>query len=314
LFGVTIAGVFLFQFEDCAMPWPCEVRDVRYPSTADHSEQPAKFYAPGTRGAAPLLVALHPWSFDYDREQSAPYAEWCMAKGWVFIHPSFRGPNVRPEAMGSELVVKDIVSAVDFARGAAKVDERRIYLMGASGGGYASLLMAGRAPEIWAGVSAYVPIIDLAAWYKESAARKSRYADNIAAACGGAPGASAAVDEEYRRRSAATWLANAGDVAVDINAGIHDGHTGSVPISHTLRAFNILAAPEDRLTEEEIRFFVEQEAVPPHLRMEIEDATYGAKKPLFRRSSRRARVTIFEGGHDELFGAGLAWLERQRRG
>jgi len=295
------------------MAWPSFVEDLRYPSLADNSDQPAKFYAPAASGPAPLLVALHPWSSDYDREASIPYAEWCKAKGWVFIHPSFRGPNVRPQATGSELVVKDIVSAVDHARKAASVDTRRIYLMGASGGGYASLLMAGRALDIWAGVSAYVPLVDLVAWHRESVARKSRYADNIVAACGGAPGASAAVDEEYRRRSAITWLANAANVPLDINAGIHDGHTGSVPISHTLRAFNLLAAPQDRISEDDIRYFVEQDAVPPHLRMDIQDPSYGAHKPLFRRTSRRVRVTIFDGGHDELYEAGLSWLEQQAK-
>ena len=292
--------------------WPSEVKTVSYPSPAAGTPQRTLFYDPGGPQPVPLLVALHTWSSNYQQNEE-PYATWCIAKRWVMVHPDFRGPNRRPEACGSELAVKDIVGAVDHACRVAPIDRTRIYLMGASGGGYASLLMAGRAPEIWAGVSAYVPIFDLAAWYHESVARKSGYAKDAVACCGGAPGSSRKADREFKRRSAKTWLARAKNVSLDINAGIADGHTGSVPISHSLRAFNLLAAPKDRLTDAEIDYFVRRQAVPRHLRQPIEDATYGDHPPLFRRASRKVRVTIFQGGHDELFEAGLSWLEQQRK-
>lgn len=295
------------------MDWPKEVEDIRYPSAADGTKQAAMWYAPKGGKRAPLLVALHPWSAGYRRGQSVPYAEWCIRKGWVFIHPDFRGPNVRPEACGSELVVQDILGAVEHARKSADVDEERVYLMGASGGGYATLLMAGRAPMTWTAASAWVPILDLAVWHGDSKARKNKYMKETEDCCGGAPGSSAEADRQYERRSVKTYLAAAVDVPLDINAGITDGHTGSVPISHTLLAFNMLARPEDRLSAEEIEYFVKTQSVPPHLRQDIYDATYGEKRPLFRRSSNRVRVTIFQGGHDELYEAGLTWLEGQRR-
>jgi acetyl esterase/lipase len=295
------------------MKWPQEVAEIRYPSAADRTEQPAMWYAPKTSAPVPLLVALHPWSAGYRRGQSVPYAEWCIRKDWVFIHPDFRGPNLRPEACGSELVVQDILSAVDYARAAANVDPRRIYLMGGSGGGYATLLMAGRAPRLWTAASAWVPILDLAVWHRDATARLNKYVKEMEACCGGAPGASPEVDRQYERRSAKTWLANAASVPLDINAGITDGHTGSVPISHSLLAFNMLARPEDRLTQEEIDWFVAKQSAPEHLRREIVDPAYGEKRPLFRRASNNVRVTIFQGGHDELHEAGLTWLDGQRR-
>ncbi|MHC4482805.1 MAG: alpha/beta hydrolase family protein, partial [Planctomycetota bacterium] len=116
--------------------WPKKVREIRYISAADSTLQPALFYAPKTRAkAAPLLVALHTWSGNYTQKMSIPYAEWCIKKGWFFIHPHFRGPNWTKEATGSELVVADIISAVDYAKRHADVDSSRIYLVGASGGG-----------------------------------------------------------------------------------------------------------------------------------------------------------------------------------
>ena len=295
--------------------WPKEIREIKYPSKADDSKQPALFYAPTVRGEPrPLLVGLHSWSSDYKQTMSVPYSKWCIEKKWNFIHPNFRGPNRRPEATGSELVVQDILSAVDYAKKNGAVDERRIYLVGASGGGYAALLMAGRAPELWAGVSAWVPISDLAKWHAETTKRKLKYAREIELSIGGKPlpGTKAAV--EAKKRSAITYLARAKGMALDINAGINDGHNGSVPINHSLEAFNVLAVEKDRIGTKEISEFVKTAKVPAALKgQELVDATYGKKVVLFRRKSGTARVTIFQGGHELISEAALQWLAKQKR-
>ena len=180
-----------------------------------------------------------------------------------------------------------------------------------------SLLMAGKHPEIWAGVSAWVPITDLTAWYNQSRERGNGYADNISASCGGVPGSSDKVDEQYGDRSPVYFLPGAGGVSIDINAGIHDGHTGPVPISHSLYAFNILARTnglkEKSIDRKLIESFVKDEAVPDKLRSErVDDAVY-EKKVLFRREAGPVRITIFEGGHDIIYPAAFDWLSRQRK-
>ncbi len=302
--GVLIATTIL-----CLGPAVAEsgsLKEITYVSSADGTRQPAMFYAPDARGPVPLVVALHTWSGNYRQRSHQEIADWCMSKGWAYIHPDFRGPNRRPEATGSELVVHDIVDAVQFAKGAARIDSSCIFLVGTSGGGYTALLMAGRHPEIWAGVSAWVPISDLRAWYVQA---PRKYRNDMAASCGGAPGDSPAVDEQYRKRSPLTYLAAAKRVPLHINAGITDGHTGSVPVSHSLLAFNRVAAPENRLSDEEIRYFVEKAAVPPHLRRHIVDPSYGEKRPLFRRTSGNVTVTIFNGGHELVPRAAIAWIE-----
>jgi dipeptidyl aminopeptidase/acylaminoacyl peptidase len=283
-------------------------REVRYVSSADGTSQPAMFHAPEGGEPVPLVVALHTWSGDYRQNHHSGVAKWCVANGWAYIHPNFRGPNRRPEATGSELVVKDIASAVEYAKRTAAIDSSAIYLVGTSGGGYTALVMAGRRPELWAGVSAWVPISDLAAWYRECRASKRKYYKDIAASCGGPPGAGPAVDREYRARSPLTHLARARGVPLHISAGIHDGHSGSVPVSHSLRAFNELAEPGDRIPPEDIRLFVKEERVPERLRARVDDPSYGRKRPLFRRTSGAATVTIFDGGHELVAPAAIAWI------
>jgi poly(3-hydroxybutyrate) depolymerase len=293
--------------------WPEAVRAVQYESPADGTMQPALFYAPKSGKPVPLLVALHTWGGDFKQPSGAAYAEWCIEHGWAIVHPDFRGPNSRPEATGSALVVADILAAVDYAKAHADIDADRIYLMGGSGGGHAALLMAGRAPKIWAAVSAWVPIFDLQQWHAEAAS--VAYRDLIEKSCGGAPGDSQDVDKEYTRRSPRTYFAEAKGVVVDINAGIRDGHDdATVPVSHSLDAFQAVAQPSDRLSDEDIEWMTRQAEVPSALRFTAQDASYGEHAVLFRRESGNARVTLFQGGHEILYSTGLRWLEKQKRG
>jgi len=294
--------------------WNRAVQSINYPSAADNTSQPMMFYKPQVDAPRPLLVALHSWSNNYKQKESAIYAEWCIANDWIFIHPNFRGANTRPQATGSELVIGDVLSAIDYAKANARVDESRIYAVGWSGGGYLGLLLAGRAPEIWAGVSAWVPISDLNAWYEESRRLGTKYVREIAASCGGTPTEGAAADE-CRKRSAITYLERARGVSIDINHGIRDGRNNGdpVPISQSLRAFNLLAAPQDRFTEEEITYFTREAKVPASLQSETTDSSYGGLKILFRRRSGNARITVFDGAHDKNTEAAFRWLNQQRK-
>jgi len=293
--------------------WPEEVQNIMYLSNADNSEQPALFYNSESKKKKPLLVGLHTWSSQYKQFDSVPYAKWCIQKDWVFIHPHFRGPNKRPQATGSDLVIGDIISAVEYAKTHAEIDTSRIYLIGWSGGGYASLLMAVKAPQIWAGVSVWAPLSDLEQWYYECMARKNKYAGDLVSSCGGKPNDSKKAADEYYKRSPIHFLKNVKRVKIDINEGIFDGHTGSVPISHALNAFNELAVITDRISKENIEYFVNEIKVPLNLHGNYFDHYYGMKKVLFRRESGNARITIFNGGHDLIPNAGLHWLKMQRK-
>ena len=174
--------------------------------------------------------------------------------------------------------------------------------------------MAGRFPEVFAGAAAFCPISDLARWFDDSKARGNHYAGNIAACCGGAP---ADAEFECGKRSPLTYLPNAraNKLPVYIVTGIHDGHRGSVPVGHSIRAFNALADEEDRISEEDIAYIEANERPPDALAFKGDDPFYGEKnKVLMRATSANARLTVFDGGHAGNYPAGLDFLSRQRRG
>lgn len=289
-------------------------------STADGTDQKALFYVPprdpsgGVNHAMPLIVALHTWRGGY--KGGVPYVESAKAWKWVMIAPDFRGANNRPEACGSELAIQDIRDAVAFAADNAQIDPERIYLVGASGGGHMALMMASKAPELWAGVSAWVPISDLSAWHAQTTNHRSGYDKMLERCCGGAPGSSSA-DAAYRARSPLFHLSCATGIPLDINTGIRDGHIGSVPVSQSLHAFNALAEASglrnQQISAEQINFMVEQAAIPPELQWEVQVDPERQKPVLFRRVAGNARITVFDGGHEYDIGAAMAWLSAQRK-
>jgi len=81
-----------------------------------------------------------------------------------------------------------------------------------------ALLLAGTHPEMWGGISAWCPITDLREWY----AQANSYGPHLEAVCGGAPGASPAVDFEYLRRSPRTYMTNAARTPIQICHGRED--------------------------------------------------------------------------------------------
>jgi poly(3-hydroxybutyrate) depolymerase len=292
-------------------------RQITFVSSADGTQQPAWLILPEPFDAAgppvPLLVALHSWSGGMEQRHKG-LEKAAQQRGWIYLFPHFRGVNNRPEACGSLLAQQDILDAVAWTRRHYPVDARRIYLTGSSGGGHMAMLMAGRHPQLWAGVSAWVGISDLAAWHAMHA--ETRYGAMLRACCGGAPGDSPEVDEQYRARSPNTWIAGAVDVPLDLAAGIHDGHTGSVPIHHTLDAFNLVARAQGlpEVSPEEIEQLSRpdgrlKEPLPSDLQP---DEDYSRAIHL-RRTAGKARVTIFEGGHERLDDAAIAWLSRQAK-
>ena len=287
-----------------------DLQDIEYLSGADNTRQRAMFYDPKPDKPVPLVVALHTWSGGYRQQHHKPIREWCMKKGWAYIHPDFRGPARRPEATGSELVIGDIVSAVAHASKTTRIDAKAVFLVGTSGGGYHCLVMAGKHPELFAGISAWASISDLKAWYHDNIRGGRRYADDIVKSCGGKPGDSPVVDGEYRKRSPVSYLRNAkGKVRLHIATGITDGHNGSVPISHSLLAFNEVAEEKDRIGSEEIAFMTKESRLPDTLIRADPDPTFGAKQPVFRRSSATVTVTIFDGGHEIIQPAAIAWMQ-----
>lgn len=289
-----------------------QVEEIEIASSADGSRQRALFYDSGSPRPKPLLVVLHSWSSSYLQNIHIPYAHFAIENDWVFLHPDFRGPNRNAEATLSELAVRDVLDAVDHARERANVDPSRVYLLGYSSGAMMALVLAGREPQRWAGVAAWVAVYDLADWYAEVTGK--RYAHDIRAACGGAPRPGSAAEVECRRRSPEGWLHGAaGRTPVLVAHGIDDRLAS---VQHAIRAFDALAAPEDRLGDEHARDIVQRGVVPESLREGDEEEPWWRDlgvPVVLQRSSQRATLVLFRGEHDMFYRPGLEWLSRQRR-
>ncbi|MBM3494320.1 MAG: prolyl oligopeptidase, partial [Armatimonadetes bacterium] len=193
---VVVAGA-------CALPPAAPMagrRLIEVPSSLDGTKQPSYLIVPPlTRGKrVPLCVSLHTWQGDHTQRNMEMEAA-AARRGWIYLFPNFRGPNDRPEACGSEAARRDILDAIAWVARRYPVDTARIYLVGVSGGGHMAMLMAGRHPERFAAISAWVGISDLAAWHATHA--KGQYGAMLRRVCGGPPGANADVDRQYRERS-----------------------------------------------------------------------------------------------------------------
>ena len=291
-------------------------RMIEYPCKYDRSLQKALILPAEGKDPRPLLVALHTWSFSCDSHFEG-YEKAAAEYNWHMIFPEFRGPNWTLDACGSDAVVSDIEDAVAYMKGSFNVDPDRVYLVGGSGGGHASLLLAGRRPDLFTAVSSWCPISDIARWHGECKKAGRDYFRHIEMVCGGDPVSVPSAAREALIRSPRTWLVNAArrkTPVVDISTGIHDGHTGSVPIGHAIRAYNEIAAPEDRISEDDIMYMEEHEEVPAHLKAAEGDPAYGSHTVYLRKQSGNVRLTIFEGGHDRLPDTAAEWLARQAAG
>jgi pimeloyl-ACP methyl ester carboxylesterase len=295
-----------------------ETNQAETVSILDGARQPILWWAPekASTKPTPLFVFLHSWSSDFTQDNSKWLRE-CVANQWIWLHPNFRGINQTPQACGSRLARQDILDAVDLACRQWNVDRSRIYLAGVSGGGHMSLLMAGHHPERFSAISAWVGPTDLAEWHRFHTidGMPQKYAVMIEKSLLGAPGTSPQIDADYRDRSPVFHLHQTGDLPVTIWAGVEDGHSGSVPVSHSLWAFNAIAKGHgnELISDAEIQELVSEKRLGQPRPSDL-TRNPDLDRPVFlRRSSRNATVTVFDGGHESLPEAAFAWLKQQTR-
>ena len=310
---VWIGGIGLVSsFELCAQavaPMNPGRHRVEILSSADGSMQPSYITVPEPRSAperAPLVVVLHTWSFDLDQRQPELEAE-AAARGWLLLAPNFRGRSDHPEACGSPLAQQDILDAVAWVRRRYPVDDRRIYVLGLSGGGFMTMLMAARRPELWAAASAWVGISDLGDWY--SAHREDNFGRMIRSCFGGTPDGNRTIANEMAARSPLRYISPQLKVPLDLAAGRSDT---VVSIRHSLRAMQALAP--DAVRDDEIALLL---GSGPGLTRPAPSDTAAdpllGRRIFLRRQAGSSRITIFDGGHEWIARAAVAWLAQHQK-
>ncbi|MFK8110657.1 MAG: sulfatase-like hydrolase/transferase [Rubripirellula sp.] len=296
---------------DVVDPLPRE--KVQFISTADQSLQEAILIQPDSateqKTLVPMVVSLHSWSADLN--QRNVLEQLVHERGWIYLFPNFRGVNQTPAACGSALAQQDILDAVDWAIEHRGADPDCVFLTGTSGGGHMTMMMSARNPKRWRAASAWVGISDLASWYEKH--QGSKYGNMLESVCGGTPTSSPKSAAEYKLRSPLGYLAAAGNVALDLSAGVHDGHTGSVPVRHSIDAFNEIAKANHTATVSQSEI---EQLMRPNGRLEAPisgdegfDRSFG-RDYYMRRTSDKARLTIFEGGHEGIGTATMRWFEK----
>lgn len=291
--------------------WGKPFRQLQLHSSADQSLQQAWMYTTTSAIPQPLVVSLHTWNGDFSQED--PVAAEAMLRNWNYIHPDFRGANTKPEACGSNLVLSDISDAIRYMISTGLVDTSAIHVVGVSGGGYTALMAYMLLDEPVRTFSAWVPLSDLNNWYRETQARGLKYANDLEKV--------ATVDGQLKlivlnERSPLQLPCTHSRIKnreLQLYTGIHDGYTGSVPVSHTLLFFNKAAAclqpgkPADQIPDADIISLLARRTTP----YQPGDLTVYGRKIHYRQQLPGLSVTVFEGGHEMLAPAVLSLLPGQ---
>lgn len=283
-------------------------------SSLDGKMQVFYYYKSSESKLKPLIVQLHSWSNAADSLKTAFLAPEAKNKEWNYIFPNFRGVNNHAKACCSEFVMTDIDEAIDWALKNLNVNLKQIYIAGVSGGGYATLAMYMKSRHEIHGFSAWASISDLSAWYQESVERKNKYAAEIIKCTG--DGEKFDV-QKARERSPFYWktpVKKRRNSTLQIYAGVHDGYTGSVPISQSINFYNklLIDAKEPDLQ----KFISDQDKLTliktqsfPNIR---NNKSLGDRAILYQKSSEKITLTIFEGTHEMLNKAVLDLISKEQ--
>jgi pimeloyl-ACP methyl ester carboxylesterase len=287
--------------EESKPEWDSAFQKVEITSPLDGHVQPAYFYATQSQQPQPLIVSLHTWSYDYTQYDSLN--QFALETDINYIHPNFRGPNNHTKACCSEFVLSDIDAAIDYALEHANVDTNLIYVVGKSGGGYATLAMFMKSRHQIHTFSSWVPLCDLVQWYEDARIRKLDYAKDVLA-CTQSTG-----DSLNRKialeRSPYYWptpVDKLQESRLEIYTGIYDGMTGNgtIPITHAYRFYNKVLA--DLGVTDSSAYVTETEKLALlEDRKPLDDfGSIGGRKVALVKEYGNIKLTLFLGGHEML--------------
>jgi len=280
--------------------WGSEFQLVQIRSSVDNAVQNAWYHQSKKNNPQPLVISLHTWSGDYNQED--PLAKEVLLRDWNYIHPDFRGPNNNPNACGSPLVIADLEDAIQYAVKNGNVDSNDVHIIGVSGGGYAAMLAYMKIKYPVKSFNAWVGISDLSNWYWEQKGRNAKYATDIEQVAM-KDGVMNWQELDSRSPIKLSFPAEKRKNSIlNIYAGVHDGYTGSVPISHSILFYNKIASAlfpgikENLIDDSTIISLITKRRNPnADTSVKLSGRTLQLLKQLPNLS-----LSIFEGGHEML--------------
>lgn len=250
------------------------------------------YFRKSNKDNQPLIVRLHNWGSDY--RNNDPISFVAAQHDLNYIHPNFQGPNNNPDACGSDIVIKDIDDAIDYAIKHGNVDKDKVFVLGVSGGGHAALMHFLKSEHKVNTYMAWVPITDLEDWYYESLGRGNHYYKDILACTNSKDELN--LKEAHKRSPMYNKIPKEKllHTKLKLYTGIHDGYTGEVPITHTINFYNKLADEfgQEEVSQEDIIYLLEKR------RGKNTVGKIGNKEVHFYKSFDNVKIVVFEGGHD----------------
>lgn len=280
--------------------WDESFKVISIKSSIDGTLQKAFVYKTTSQKAKPLAVSLHPWRGSFDQYDTLAYL--CKQKNINYIHPDFRGPNNKYEACCSNLALKDIEDAIAYAKANLNVDTSKIYLIGGSGGGYATLMMYMRSKYNIRKYSSWVAISDLYQWYEECIINDDKKAINEIRSCTNSK--KMINKEEFNKRSPikyTTPIWKQKNSQLLIYAGVNDGINGGVQITHSINFYNKVLT--DLKITDSSKYISHREKLYllEHRKTTYNYGKIGSRDIILKKEIPNIKITIFKGGHELLW-------------
>ncbi|MGO9864535.1 MAG: alpha/beta fold hydrolase [Terriglobales bacterium] len=147
---------------------------VHYPSKDGKWTISAFVYVPYNlprNGEHPAIVYVHGGPHSQTMNTFNRFIQYAANQGYIVIAPNYRGSTgYGKEFQHANLFdmgggdFEDVLAAGDWIKQTGYVDPKKLILMGASYGGYLTMMGVTKAPEMWA---AGVPIVPFVNWFTE---------------------------------------------------------------------------------------------------------------------------------------------------
>jgi dipeptidyl aminopeptidase/acylaminoacyl peptidase len=119
----------------------------------------------------PAIVYVHGGPTSQTMNTFNRFVQYMANQGYIVIAPNYRGSRgYGKEFQQANLFdmgggdLQDVLAAADWIKQTGYVDPKKLILMGASYGGYMTMMGVTKAPELWA---AGVPIVPFVNWFTE---------------------------------------------------------------------------------------------------------------------------------------------------